>query len=41
MTSTDQKPLKGWRVLVPRGGPWGDASRTTSARRAPRPSSRP
>ncbi len=24
MTSTDQKPLKGWRVLVPRGGPWGD-----------------
>ena len=19
------KPLAGWRVLVPRGGPWGDA----------------
>jgi uroporphyrinogen-III synthase len=21
---TDPKPLNGWRVLVPRGGPWGD-----------------
>ncbi|MGF3056259.1 uroporphyrinogen-III synthase [Microbacterium sp. YY-01] len=27
MTNTEQKkdkPLEGWRVLVPRGGPWGD-----------------
>jgi len=23
--SGDGKPLAGWRVLVPRGGPWGDA----------------
>lgn len=23
-TPTDTKPLAGWRVLVPRGGPWGD-----------------
>ncbi|MET1053240.1 MAG: uroporphyrinogen-III synthase [Mycetocola sp.] len=27
MTSTPAppKPLKGWRILVPRGGPWGDS----------------
>ncbi|SEB50094.1 uroporphyrinogen-III synthase [Paramicrobacterium humi] len=24
MTTAPSKPLKGWRVLVPRGGPWGD-----------------
>lgn len=24
MTTGDPKPLKGWRILVPRGGPWGD-----------------
>jgi uroporphyrinogen-III synthase len=24
LTNRSQKPLKGWRVLVPRGGPWGD-----------------
>lgn len=24
LTNRTQKPLKGWRVLVPRGGPWGD-----------------
>ncbi|WEK12895.1 MAG: uroporphyrinogen-III synthase [Candidatus Microbacterium phytovorans] len=24
-----QKPLKGWRVLVPRGGPWGDSVAAT------------
>lgn len=24
MTETSSKPLAGWRVLVPRGGPWGD-----------------
>ncbi|WP_437583756.1 uroporphyrinogen-III synthase [Paramicrobacterium sp. CJ85] len=24
MTTPSNKPLKGWRVLVPRGGPWGD-----------------
>lgn len=24
MTTPPIKPLKGWRVLVPRGGPWGD-----------------
>lgn len=23
-TPTPEKPLAGWRVLVPRGGPWGD-----------------
>ena len=23
------KPLKGWRVLVPRGGPWGDSVAAT------------
>ena len=23
MTTGDPKPLKGWRILVPRGGPWG------------------
>jgi len=23
-TAESQKPLRGWRVLVPRGGPWGD-----------------
>lgn len=23
-TAETQKPLRGWRVLVPRGGPWGD-----------------
>ncbi|CAH0221115.1 uroporphyrinogen-III synthase [Microbacterium sp. Bi128] len=23
-TPTSEKPLAGWRVLVPRGGPWGD-----------------
>lgn len=23
-TEAQQKPLAGWRVLVPRGGPWGD-----------------
>jgi uroporphyrinogen-III synthase len=24
MTQNPDKPLAGWRVLVPRGGPWGD-----------------
>ena len=24
-TASGSKPLAGWRVLVPRGGPWGDA----------------
>ncbi|GAB3615735.1 hypothetical protein GCM10027416_02920 [Okibacterium endophyticum] len=24
MTHQNEKPLHGWRVLVPRGGPWGD-----------------
>ncbi len=24
MTNRKSKPLAGWRVLVPRGGPWGD-----------------
>ena len=23
--SASAKPLAGWRVLVPRGGPWGDS----------------
>lgn len=26
---THPKPLKGWRVLVPRGGPWGDGVAAT------------
>jgi uroporphyrinogen-III synthase len=25
MTNSMPKPLNGWRVLVPRGGPWGDS----------------
>lgn len=25
LPSTEGKPLAGWRVLVPRGGPWGDS----------------
>ena len=25
LTPTPERPLAGWRVLVPRGGPWGDA----------------
>lgn len=25
MTNSTPKPLTGWRVLVPRGGPWGDS----------------
>ena len=26
MTNTKQdRPLDGWRILVPRGGPWGDS----------------
>lgn len=28
-TSAHAKPLRGWRVLVPRGGPWGDAVAAT------------
>ena len=27
--NTPPKPLKGWRVLVPRGGPWGDSVAAT------------
>jgi uroporphyrinogen-III synthase len=27
--NTLHKPLKGWRVLVPRGGPWGDSVAAT------------
>lgn len=27
--SAPHKPLKGWRVLVPRGGPWGDSVAAT------------
>ncbi len=27
--ATAAKPLKGWRVLVPRGGPWGDSVAAT------------
>jgi uroporphyrinogen-III synthase len=27
--STSPKPLSGWRVLVPRGGPWGDGVAAT------------
>ncbi|MET0296272.1 MAG: uroporphyrinogen-III synthase, partial [Microbacterium sp.] len=26
------KPLAGWRVLVPRGGPWGDGVAATLRR---------
>lgn len=28
-TASHAKPLKGWRVLVPRGGPWGDSVAAT------------
>lgn len=28
-TPTSDKPLAGWRVLVPRGGPWGDGVAAT------------
>jgi len=28
-TPTPEKPLAGWRVLVPRGGPWGDGVAAT------------
>ena len=28
-TPTPDKPLAGWRVLVPRGGPWGDGVAAT------------
>lgn len=28
-TAQHDKPLKGWRVLVPRGGPWGDSVAAT------------
>ncbi|RLK46661.1 uroporphyrinogen-III synthase [Microbacterium telephonicum] len=27
--ATPSKPLRGWRVLVPRGGPWGDSVAAT------------
>ena len=38
----DGKPLAGWRVLVPRGGPWGDgvAAALRAQRRVARSSRR-
>ena len=35
------KPLAGWRVLVPRGGPWGDGVAATLRRQGATPVDRP
>lgn len=35
--NTPPKPLKGWRVLVPRGGPWGDSVAATLRRQGATP----
>lgn len=34
---TPEKPLAGWRVLVPRGGPWGDGVAATLRRQGATP----
>ncbi|MEZ3161913.1 uroporphyrinogen-III synthase [Microbacterium sp. BWT-B31] len=34
---TPEKPLTGWRVLVPRGGPWGDSVAATLRRQGATP----
>ena len=36
-TPTPERPLAGWRVLVPRGGPWGDGVAATLRRQGATP----